>query len=497
MPEEPDYNMLQQFIQFITEQHLFSTEQEVLLAVSGGRDSVVLCHLMQRAGYHYAIAHCNFHLRPGDSDRDEIFVRELAQQYGVPCHVAQFYTRDTAAQAGTGIEEQARAERYAFFARLLQHENYACVATAHHQDDSIETFFLNLLRGTGIRGLHGIRPISSGPAEIAQTCIDNLGKLNNLNDHTASRGHVVHPLLCFSRKEIDNYVAKHNLPYVEDYTNQLPDYRRNRIRLQLLPLLRSLSPAFDSTMVANIQRFADAETLYRQAVEHTRRQLLLPLIGNHPDCYSLSVAALQQLQPQRTLLFELLSPFGFSMGVVEDVANGLRHHTRQEFRSTTHRMCRERDRLVIEPLAHLVDTGEVLSLPHITATNAPTANIPVALPNTTLQWVVSTCLPLQHDTKAYKLPPTKACFDLNKLQQPLHLRHWRDGDKFRPFGMKGSKLVSDYFSDNKFSQQQKETTWLLCDATDRILWIVGHRAASLAAISEPTQQIIIFTLSIE
>ncbi len=465
--------MLQRFLQFITEQHLFAPGQEVLLAVSGGRDSVVLCHLMQRAGYRHAIAHCNFHLRPGDCDRDEAFVRKLAQQLGVPCHVAQFHTREAATQAGTSVEEQARAERYGFFSDLLQRHGYACVATAHHQDDSVETFFLNLLRGTGIGGLHGIRPLSSGPKEM--------------------QGRVTHPLLCFSRAEIDSYVAEHGLSYVEDYTNRLPDYRRNRIRLQLLPLLRTLSPAFDSTMAANIERFAEAEMLYRQAVESHRRELLQPLDGDPANGYTLSLDAIRRVQPQRTLLYELLSPFGFTLGVVDNIIEGLQRPSRQEFRSATHRLCRERDRMVLQPLARLVDTAEEHPLPLITADSEPHGSRSLTLSSGILQWSVASRMPLQGAGQLCKLPPAQACFDLDKLQQPLRLRHWQEGDKFRPFGMKGSKLVSDYFSDNKFTQREKEETLLLCDADDLILWIVGRRAAATALVAEHTCHTVLFS----
>ncbi len=466
--------MLQRFLQFITEQHLFAPGQEVLLAVSGGRDSVVLCHLMQRTGFHYAMAHCNFHLRPGDCDRDEAFVRKLAQQQGVPCHVAQFCTRDDASQAGTSIEEQARAERYGFFSSLLLQHGYACVATAHHQDDSIETVFLNLLRGTGLGGLHGIRPVSSGPKEML--------------------GRVVHPLLCFSRAEIDAYVAEHRLSYVEDYTNGLPDYRRNHIRLQLLPLLRDLSPAFDHTMAANIQRFAEAEMLYRQVVESRRSELLQPIDGDAAKGCTLALDALRRLLPQRTWLYELLSPFGFTLGVIEDVMAGLERPTRQTFCSTTHRLCRERDHLVVQPLAALTDTEAVITLPHFSAEGEQTATLalPPAAENLCCRTIP--CLQSQATERPYKLPPAQACFDLDKLQQPLLLRHWKEGDKFRPFGMRGSKLISDYFSDNKFTRRQKEETWLLCDATDRILWIVGRRAAAIAPVSADTRHILCLAL---
>ena len=220
--------MLQRFIDYTQQQHLFSPGEEVLLAVSGGRDSVCMAHLFHCAGVPFSIAHCNFHLRPGDCDRDEAFVRALADHYGVPCHVASFDTRSVASSTGESIEEAARRLRYEYFAQILEQSSnrtikQSVVATAHHRDDSIETFFLNLFRGTGIAGLHGIRPIS---------------ELRMKNEELR----IIRPLLCFSRAEIDAYVVENHLEYVEDSTNAELDARRNQIRHRLMPLLRTALP---------------------------------------------------------------------------------------------------------------------------------------------------------------------------------------------------------------------------------------------------------------
>ena len=201
--------MIVKFKNYIEREHLYAQGQQVLLAVSGGRDSVTLVDLVARCGIPFGIAHCNFHLRPGDCDRDENFVRQLASRHGVKCYVAQFDTRKYAAQYKLSIEEAARRQRYDFFEKIRLEENYDTVATAHHRDDSIETFFINLMRGTGIAGLHGILP---------------------------RNGCIIRPLLSISRAEIDEYVRKQGLSYVDDYTNSETVYLRNRIRLQLLPL---------------------------------------------------------------------------------------------------------------------------------------------------------------------------------------------------------------------------------------------------------------------
>ena len=336
--------MLQRFLDYIRQQHLFSPGEEVLLAVSGGRDSVCMAHLFHRAGIPFAIAHCNFHLRPGDCDRDERFVRKLASNYDVPCHVARFDTRSVAAATGESIEEAARRLRYEYFSNLLislspDTLSPHTVATAHHRDDSIETFFLNLFRGTGISGLHGIRPRSSFIIQRSSLT-------------------VVRPLLCFSRADINRYVEENKLPYVEDFTNYEPDARRNAVRLRLMPLLRELYPSVDETMAANIERLHDTEIIYKDYIENLRSSLLAPhpsLIPDLPfDILSLDLSALLSshslslpLTPLHSLLFELIHPFGFNASQVGDIlaasGNG------RLFHSPTHVAEVHRGKLLIAP----------------------------------------------------------------------------------------------------------------------------------------------------
>lgn len=427
--------MLPTFQSYIAGQHLFSEGDKVLLAVSGGRDSVCMAHLMYRAGYPFAIAHCNFHLRPGECQRDQEFVRCLAQRYGVPFHTVDFDTRAYAAAHGMSIEEAARVLRYEWFDMLCLSHGYACVATAHHRDDSVETFFLNLFRGTGIAGLHGIRPRS---------------------------GRVIRPLLCFSRADIDRYCAGQHLDYVEDSTNGELDARRNRIRLQLMPLLRELYPSVDATMQANIERLADVETIYRTYVDRLRQELEQPQqssLGFRFVCYRL--ADLTGLVPQRTLVYELLQPYGFSAAVVDDMVTALpAARTGSRFLSPTHEAVVDRGRLVValrrEP-------------------QVPQVAIATVTPTVTLLAGAG---------------PTCEYVDADHVSQPLVVRPWQRGDRFCPLGMTQQRLVSDFLKDCKLNLVEKKQVHLLVDADGRIVWVIGLRLDNRFRVTDTTRRVL-------
>ena len=439
--------MQQRFEQFIRSEHLFPDGEQVLLAVSGGRDSVVLTDLVGQTRIPFAIAHCNFHLRPGECDRDEAFVRSLAQRYGVECHVAQFDTLAFAEEHRMSVEEAARQLRYDYFEKVRSGNGYSCIATAHHRDDAIETFFINLLRGTGLAGLQGI-------------------PLHN--------GHVVRPLLPFGRDEIDNYVRQHQLPYVDDSTNSQTLFLRNRIRLQLVPLLRTLSPAFDRTMQSNMSHLADADDIYRSAVEQQRSVVVQP----DGDGFSIGIEALRQLTPVATWLFEFLRPYGFSSSVVKEIVESLDAQSGKQFFSPTHRLVKDRSRLLVTPLASKSD--EVYVINNV----GDCQSLPVGL--------VMQCSP--NTGRSIRLKPDEAWFDSDCVAFPLTLRHWRAGDRFVPFGMRGSRLVSDLLSDLKLSLPDKEHIWLLCDASGTIMWVVGLRSSAVAPVSQVTKNILLIKL---
>ena len=427
--------MLQAFIAHIQQQHLFPTGQQVLLAVSGGIDSVVLTHLMHSAGYPFAIAHCNFHLRPSDCDRDEAFVRQLADTYAVPVHVAQFDTRTHAALHHQSIEQAARQLRYDYFEQLRQQQAYAAILTAHHRDDSTETFFINLLRGTGLTGLHGILPV---------------------------QGHIVRPLLPFGRSDIEAYAAQHHLAHVEDITNASLDYQRNQIRHLLVPLLRQLQPAADHTLQQTIQHLQSTERLYQALLDPLRQQLTHPqpdgsiridLVNTLPA--PLDGHSSPQLRQQ--LYFELLKPYGFNAVTVTNILGSAQPG--KTYHSPTHTAFRDRNCLLL--------------LPSVTQ------------PDTLPDFVVTTVPPNSFDPR--QLPANQAAFDADTVTLPLRLRHWQAGDRFQPLGMvHGTQLLSDYFSDHKYSQPDKQSQLILVDASDSILWIIGRRTSHLHRITPRT-----------
>ena len=434
--------MLELFKQNIDRQHLFSQEQEVLLAVSGGRDSVAMADLMQRAGYRFAVAHCNFHLRPGDCDRDQLFVRQLAEQYGVPFYTMDFDTNSYATAHGYSIEEAARRLRYEWFAALCREHGFACVATAHHRDDSIETFFLNLFRGTGIAGLHGIRSRSEG---------------------------VVRPMLCFSRSDIDRYIAERGLAYVEDSTNALLDARRNRIRLQLMPLLRELYPSVDATMQANIERLSDTEQVYRAYIDTLRQSLVQPyrpmLATVTFPIVSIACDAIAELDPQRTLLYELLAPYGFNAATIEDILQAIDSKPGgQLFYSPTH-------------VAEL-HRGQLLVAPQVQPVEPKLEIVPVS------------------EVDMATLGQAAIAVDAAVASRPFSLRPWQEGDRFRPFGMKGMKLVSDFLKDSGMPIIERRHVYVMLDVNGMIVWLVGFRVDDRSRLTTSTSEVLRISIAL-
>ena len=407
-------------------------KHSILAAVSGGRDSVVLAELLHRGGYRFEIAHCNFHLRGDESNHDEQFVRTLAERYGVPCHVAQFDTEAYAAEKKFSTEMAARELRYEWFEKVRQERRLDLIAVAHHRDDAIETFFINLLRGAGLAGLCGMK---------------------------AENGHVVRPMLHISREEIDRFVAEEHLEYVDDLTNATDLYLRNRIRHQLIPLMHELNPSFDSVMEQNLKNLSDANEIYQDSVA----TMLGGIITHRQDGIDeLPIAAIENLTPQKTLLFELLRPYGFNADTVSEILCGLHGESGRQYLSPIHKLVKDRETLQLTPLGNC-EVKPVLT--------------------------ISDPMPRESIATLKTLKDTILC-DAKLLKQPLSMRHWHNGDRFYPFGMKGGQLVSDYFTNHKFSILEKQQAWLLCDADDKIVWVIGHRADGRFAVTEKTVEVV-------
>lgn len=433
--------MIHQFISHVQQQHLFPSGQQVLLAVSGGIDSVVLAHLMHQAGYPFAIAHCNFHLRSSDSDRDELFVRQLAQTYNVPIHVAQFSTSQFAAQHHLCIEDAARRLRYDYFEQLCQQYHYAAILTAHHRDDAAETFFINLLRGTGLTGLHGILPV---------------------------QGNVVRPLLPFGREQIEAYARQHQLDHVEDVTNASLQYRRNQVRHQVMPLLRQIQPSADKAIQSTITHLQSIESLYRH--------LLQPLLQSHvmqaPDgTLHVTLDFLDQPYAQQ-LLFEILSPYGFNGSVVDDMLASTQ--SGKVFHSAAYTAILDRGQLILTPVLQDSDVPDLATFSYRIVDQFDFSSLPLR-----------------------QLPSNQAFFDADSVVLPISLRHWHEGDRFQPLGMThGTQLVSDYFSDHKYTILQKQEQLLLVDANNTVLWIVGRRTTHPHRVTPSTRALLIVEVDV-
>lgn len=392
----------------------------------------MLAELLHRGGYRFEIAHCNFHLRGEESNRDEQFVRRLAERYGVPCHVAQFDTDAYASEKKISIEMAARELRYEWFEQVRQERGLDLIAVAHHRDDAIETFFINLLRGAGLSGLCGMK---------------------------AENGKVVRPLLHISREEIDRFIADEHLDYVDDCTNTSDLYLRNRIRHQLIPLMRELNPSFDTTMEQNLHNLSDANEVFIRTLENIKNEV----ITKRPDGIDeIAVSNVEQFNPQSTILFELLRPYGFNSDTVTEILAGLNGESGRQYISQSHRLVKDRKTLQIIPLN-----------------------------NTDRRPDIDISEPFKRETLiTLKTGKDTILCDAEKLKRPLTLRKWRDGDRFHPFGMKGSRLVSDFFSDLKLSIIEKQQQWLLCDTDGEIVWLVGMRADGRFAVTGETEEVV-------
>lgn len=542
----------------------------VLVGLSGGADSVALADILVRLGYPVVALHCNFHLRGDESLRDEAFARAFAcETLGIPFYKIDFDTAAYAARHRQSIEMAARHLRYAWFEAMRRRLNAQAIAVAHHRDDSVETLLMNLLRGSGIRGLTGIRP---------------------------RNGYVIRPLLAVSRQEILDWLEARHLAYVTDSTNLSDEYTRNFIRHNVVPLLEKINPAARATLARSAAHLAAAEPLYARTVEEARAA-----VWETPR--ALSIPKLLAYPSPDTVLYEMLRPYGFTPAVCEEIFRALGGLSGKQFFSPSYRLVKDRDRLLLDPLAASPQAGrpsraaaydalqtgqpagssadvapqtgqsspssadvapqagpsspaaafpspsqEALSpqaaAPLAAGYDRPAAPCekglsPVSAPaDPSLAGSVPSdvapqagpssgapagegpyeigengsapgCpLPLrgrkitlaEGETTflAGKYPfgadPLTAYFDYDQLRFPLTLRRWQQGDRFVPFGMKGSKKVSDYFTNRKFSRFDKENAWLLCSA-GQIIWIVGERPDNRFRVRPETKNMLMMKIS--
>jgi tRNA(Ile)-lysidine synthase len=416
----------------------------VLLAVSGGLDSMVMASLFLSTGLPFAIAHCNFNLRGAESDGDEALVAGWCKEQGIPFFVRQFDTGNIAAHTGKGIQEVARNLRYEWFEQLRKECGFAAVCTAHHADDSAETILMNLCRGTGIAGLHGI---------------------------PARNGYLLRPLLFANRKALEEFAAANNIPYRTDSSNNTDDYLRNALRHHVIPVLEQRMPGAAGRIQTTGRLVGEAEILYRKEIERERKKLLQ---ARGKDYY-IPIKMLQHRVPLATILYELILPFGFTAAQLDDAVQLLNAESGRYLASATHRLIRNRDFLIITTVE---ETGADL---------IPVANLnrTVATANGTFVFKIMPTIPA-----AVNPGSGTVLVDASKLTTPIQLRRWKQGDYFYPLGMEmKKKKLSRFLIDQKVPVHEKEKIWLL-ESNKRIVWIAGYRLDERFKITPSTKEIL-------
>lgn len=439
---------LQKFKAYIDQHTLFNPEDKILLAVSGGKDSVLMVHLFKLAGFNFGIAHCNFNLRADESQRDEAFVKMLASTLEVPFYVTHFETKDFAAAHKVSTQMAARTLRYQWFEEIRNAEHYDYIALAQHQDDAVETVLLNLTRGTGIAGLHGILP---------------------------KKEKLIRPLMFLCAADVAAIINTSQIDYVEDSSNQSTNYARNKIRINVIPHLKAINPNLDNTFRLNIQRFAETEQVLQQTVAALREKILKAVDGK----FYLSIKDVKELDPKHLLLFELLRPFDCSEYVIAEILDGLDKQSGTVFFSNSHQVLINRLELIIEPIA---DQGTFIE------------NILIHSDQQRVGFLESELLIASSSDLNFTNDRNIAYVDADKLIYPLVLRSWQQGDQFKPLGMDRLKKLSDFFIDEKVPVSDKKKIPLLINGNGEFIWIAGWRQDNRYKLTENTRHVTIFEL---
>ena len=431
--------MRQKFKNHLLHNFQFLKDKKLLLATSGGIDSMVMLHLFQQLESQIAIAHCNFQLRGVESFEDQKFIQDYADANAVPVYITQFDTTTFAEDYKLSTQVAARELRYNWFYELLETEEYDYILTAHHADDNLETFLINLSRGTGLDGLTGIP---------------------DQNEN------VVRPLLAFSQQEIEEYAKLNNIQWREDSSNASDKYVRNKIRHHLVPLLKELNPNFISSFQKTQNYLQEAKDMVDDAVIMVYQQVAT----QEDENISFDLIKLKKLPNYKSYLYQWLNEFGFTAW--NDIYDLVESQSGKYVLSSEYRLLKDRETLILSPVDFSPEKQE-----YFIDANHTVVNVPLNI----------TFSPVADRT----IVSNKTIFvDSNKLQYPLLLRRWNEGDQFQPFGMDGkSKKISKFFKDEKLSLLEKENTWLLC-SNNRIVWIVGHRQDERFKIENTTKDIL-------
>lgn len=428
----------------IAENLSFLKDAKLLIAISGGLDSVVLANLFHKLGFSIAFAHCNFQLRGKESDEDETFVKTLAKTLNVEVFVKKFDTENYAYKQKKSIQIAARSLRYEWFQEIATEFQYDYILTAHHTDDALETFLINLSRGTGIDGLTGI---------------------------PEKNENIIRPLLPFTRSEIKQYAEKEKLEWREDSSNASTKYLRNKIRHDIVPVLKELHPTFTENFQATQEHLRESKIIIDESINLLRDKIVQEVSDGN---FKIEIKTLQKLAHPKVYLYELLREYGFNAW--NDVLNLLEGQSGKQLFSTHYRLIKNRDYLLLQQRNDTEAASEVFVINDLKSS-------------------IKTPIQLQIEEVTCVTDKEKNVFYIDKkmLKFPLIVRKWKNGDYFYPVGMKGKKKLSKYFKDEKYSLIDKENQWLLC-SEENIIWIIGKRSDNRYKLTQQTDTIIKFTL---
>ena len=433
-------NLVNTFKNHIKQQLPFLKESKLLVAISGGLDSVVLTHLCKEVNLDYALAHCNFNLRGNESDADESFVLELAKDLDVEVFIQNFNTESFAKNEKLSIQLAARKLRYDWFFELSEQLDFDYILTAHHADDNLETFLINLSRGTGLEGLKGIPEVN---------------------------GTIVRPLLSFSREDIKDYAKANHLKWSEDSSNASTKYLRNKLRHDVIPVLKEITPEVLANFQSTLAHLNDSSTIVEDAVD----SFLNKAIVNIDDSQiSYKISEFEALNNPKAYLFEIFKDYGFTQW--KDIENLLTAQSGKLVFSKTHQLLKDRECLILSEMSSEEKQETVLILDTETEVKIPNGTLVFNTVNNIEETNVSTIY-----------------IDKKKLNYPLTVRYWQEGDYFYPLGMQGKKKLSKFFKDEKLSLLDKQNTLLLC-SNHQVVWVINHRADNRFKITKQTQDIL-------
>jgi len=433
--------VLDLFIRHINKQQLFTKNDKLLVAVSGGIDSMALCALLLKANYQFSIVHCNFMLRGSESEEDELFISAYCKKNNVLLFNRAFNTKHYAETKKISIQMAARELRYAYFDELLKNHSFDYLLTAHHLNDSIETFFINLSRGSGINGLKGI---------------------------SEKQNSIVRPLLPFTKDEILNYAEKNSINYRTDSSNTEEKYLRNYLRLNIIPQFKNLNPSFEKTMEKELELMQQ----YHSIIQSHFLSEIKQAVSKTPTGITIKIETILNCKTPELLLFEILNEYGFNSKLISSINESLNGISGKHFSSEEYELLKDRDFLIVNKKVTLSkeeiiiekDTSEILNPLHLKFNHV-------------------TDFVIENNTEV-------AYIDESKLQYPLILRPWKRGDKFKPLGMAGFKKLSDLFVDKKLNNFEKEYVRVLENGNNEIIWVVNVRMDDRFKITANTKQIL-------